>query len=114
MAGLSMGSLQTLQVGLTHLDQFAWLGVFSRPPTPFDPENQFNGVLENPDNLNDNLELFWWGAGTVETSIYDKTKEILQDFENRGIEYTFFESPGTAHDWQTWRRSLFHFASLIF
>lgn len=114
MAGLSMGSLQTLQVGLTHLDQFAWLGVFSRPPTPFDAESQFNGVLNDPDALNDRLELFWWGAGTVEASINDKTREILQDFDDRGIGYTFFESPGTAHDWQTWRRSLFHFAQLIF
>ena len=31
MAGLSMGSMQTLQITLNHLDQFAWIGAMSGP-----------------------------------------------------------------------------------
>lgn len=66
LAGLSMGSLQTLQIGLTNLNMFAWLGVFSRPPGEFDTVNGFNGVLSNPALVNSSLRLFWWGAGTTE------------------------------------------------
>ena len=28
--------------------------------------------------------------------------------------HTYYESEGTAHEWQTWRRSLFGFAPLLF
>jgi enterochelin esterase-like enzyme len=31
-----------------------------------------------------------------------------------GIEVKFYESPGTAHEWQTWRRDLNLFAPLLF
>jgi hypothetical protein len=31
-----------------------------------------------------------------------------------GIEHVFYESPGTAHEWQTWRRDLNLFAPLLF
>ena len=34
--------------------------------------------------------------------------------EKQGIKYTWYESPGTAHEWLTWRRDLQHFAGLIF
>ena len=114
MAGLSMGSMQTMQVGLTHLDQFAWLGIFSRPPVPFDAEKGFNGVLNNPDLVNSGLRLFWWGIGTTEVPMMNKGKEILRGFDASGIHYELYESPGTAHEWQTWRRCLYQFAGKIF
>jgi enterochelin esterase-like enzyme len=31
-----------------------------------------------------------------------------------GIEHVFYESPGTDHEWQTWRRSLKDFAPRLF
>jgi enterochelin esterase family protein len=31
-----------------------------------------------------------------------------------GIHHVFFESPGTAHEWQTWRRDLYDFAPRLF
>jgi enterochelin esterase family protein len=31
-----------------------------------------------------------------------------------GINVIFYESPGTAHEWQTWRRDLSLFAPLLF
>jgi enterochelin esterase family protein len=34
--------------------------------------------------------------------------------EKIGIKSTFYVSPGTAHEWQTWRRSLHEFAPLLF
>jgi S-formylglutathione hydrolase FrmB len=34
--------------------------------------------------------------------------------EKIGIQNTVYVSPNTAHEWQTWRRSLHEFASLLF
>ena len=34
--------------------------------------------------------------------------------DQAGIKNVFFESPGTAHEWQTWRRSLNDFAPRLF
>jgi enterochelin esterase-like enzyme len=31
-----------------------------------------------------------------------------------GVDAHYYESPGTAHEWQTWRRSLHRFAQLLF
>jgi enterochelin esterase family protein len=30
------------------------------------------------------------------------------------IQHVFYESPGTAHEWQTWRRDLNNFAPRLF
>src|SRR5262249_7491036 len=49
MAGLSMGSMQTLELTLHHLDQFAWIGAMSRPPMQkFDVAAAYDGVFRNP------------------------------------------------------------------
>jgi enterochelin esterase family protein len=34
--------------------------------------------------------------------------------ERAGIKSTFYSSPGTDHEWQTWRRSLHDFAPRLF
>jgi len=34
--------------------------------------------------------------------------------DDAGIEYVYFESPGTAHEWLTWRRDLKDFAPRLF
>jgi enterochelin esterase family protein len=34
--------------------------------------------------------------------------------EQAGIKTVYYESPGTSHEWHTWRRSLREFAPLLF
>ncbi len=34
--------------------------------------------------------------------------------EKQDIDYTFYSSPETAHEWLTWRRSLYQYAQLLF
>ena len=34
--------------------------------------------------------------------------------EKLGVKHTYYESRETAHEWQTWRRSLHEFAPLLF
>jgi enterochelin esterase family protein len=115
MAGLSMGSLQTLSTSLHHLDTISSLGVFSRPPIDdFDPKTIYGGVMADPGVFNKKVHLFWWGAGTAEPGIYESVKATLINLDSAGIHYRFVEYPGLSHEWQVWRKQLNDFAPLLF
>jgi enterochelin esterase-like enzyme len=117
MAGLSMGSGQTLTSGLNNLDTFSYLGIFSRRPwsaEEFNIQKSFGGVFTDADAFNKKVKLFWWGAGTAEEGIYHATKATLADLAKVGIKSVFVEFPGTSHEWQTWRKSLYDFAQRLF
>jgi enterochelin esterase-like enzyme len=115
LAGLSMGGIETLQVGLGHLDQFAYLGAFSAPSfSKFDVETSFGGVFKDAQAANQKIRLLWLGAGTKETQIHDSVLEMHQALDKAGVRNVFFESKGTAHEWQTWRRDLRDFAPRLF
>jgi enterochelin esterase-like enzyme len=114
MAGLSMGSVQTLYIGLTNLDTFAYLGIFSRRPMSPEEFGNFSSIFADVEALNQKLKLFWWGAGTAEEGIYNATKANLAELAQVGIKSVFVEFPGTSHEWQTWRKSLNDFAPRLF
>jgi len=113
MAGLSMGGRQTYQIGLGNLDTFSHLGMFSG--AIFD-------VAALPEPMNDvadfnrRVHAFFLSAGTEgnDVRIHDSLKDIYDRATAAGIHATFYESPGTRHEWQTWRRSLHEFAPLLF
>lgn len=114
MAGLSMGSVQTLYIGLNNLDTFAYLGIFSRRPMSPEEFGNLASVFADADAFNKKVKLFWWGAGTAEEGIYNATKANLAELAKIGIQSVFVEFPGTSHEWQTWRKSLYDFASRLF
>lgn len=41
-------------------------------------------------------------------------KTSYEAFKAAGINSVYYESPGTAHEWLTWRRSLYDFAPRLF
>src|SRR5258706_1920921 len=114
MAGLSMGGMQTMQIGLTHLDKFGWLGAFSAPTRNFDLKSSYNGVFTDAAAFNKQVHLLWLGAGTAETQIHDGAKSVHDALASAGIQNVFVESQGTAHEWQTWRRALNDFVPRLF
>ena len=117
IAGLSMGSVQTLYIGLSNLDTFSYLGIFSRRPmdaNEFNIEKSFGGVFTNAEAFNQKVHLFWWGAGTAEEGIYNAAKANLAELTRIGIKSVFVEFSGTSHEWQTWRKSLYDFAQRLF
>jgi enterochelin esterase-like enzyme len=120
MAGLSMGGMQTFQVTLKHLDLFAYIGGFSGAGggfggVPFDPKTAHNGVMADAGEFNKKVLLLWLGIGTAEPKrMYDSVKRYHEALEKAGIKHVYYESPGTAHEWQTWRRCLREFAPLLF
>jgi enterochelin esterase-like enzyme len=122
MAGLSMGGMQTFQITLNNLDTFSYIGGFSGAGAAFvfggnkpDPRTAYNGVLSDPAAFNKRVHLVWLGVGTAEPERMHTGLVSFNDFlEQAGIHHVFYESPGTAHEWQTWRRDLHLFAPLLF
>jgi enterochelin esterase-like enzyme len=118
MAGLSMGSCQTLQTAMNNLDLFAYIGVFSGPPYANEEEIGFRaalgGALDDVAAFNARVRLFWFGAGLAEARELGFTRSRDKELEPTGIRYTVWETPDVAHEWLTWRRCLNEFAPQLF
>ena len=115
MAGLSMGGMQTLNLTLTHLDQFAWIGAMSSPPRQgFDVATAYDGAFKDAALFNRKVKLLWIGAGTAEGRFHEQAVNVHEALTRAGIRNVFYSSPGTDHEWQTWRRSLNDFAPRLF
>ena len=114
MAGLSWGGLQTFNITLNNLDKFAYIGGFSGAGR-IDLNNldaAYNGVFKDPAVFNDKVNVFFLGVGSEENP--ERTKGLSDGLKNAGINNIYYESPGTAHEFLTWRRCLNEFAPLIF
>jgi enterochelin esterase family protein len=114
MAGLSMGSMQTLQITLRNLDKFSWIGLFSGATVNGDLDTGYDGVMKNSDEFNKRVHLLWIGAGTTETRLMDALKTSGELLTRRGIKHVIFTSEGTAHEWHSWRRHLNDFVPRLF
>jgi enterochelin esterase-like enzyme len=54
-------------------------------------------------------------VGTAEPArMLTGIRGLHEALQQAGIRHVYYESPQTAHEWQTWRRSLRQYASLIF
>jgi enterochelin esterase family protein len=120
MAGLSMGGMQTFQITLKRLDLFSHIGGFSgagggMATSPLDLKTAFGGVLSDAAAFNKKVRLVWIGIGTKEPErMYQSVKNFHETLEKADIKHVYYESPGTDHEWQTWRRSLAEFAPRLF
>jgi enterochelin esterase-like enzyme len=110
LAGLSMGGNQTLQVGLTHLDLFRYIGAFS--PVVINPEQAFKGVLEDPSGTNKRLKLFYIYIGKLDT-LYASNQNFDKLLKDRKVKHEFVETEEW-HVWRNWRDYLADFAPRLF
>ncbi len=122
MAGLSMGGMQTFQVTFDHLDLFSYIGGFSGAAgqmvlgnRSLDPKSDFNGALADPTAFAKRVHLLWIGVGTEEPAMmHAGLARLHTSLDDAHVKHVFYESPGTAHEWQTWRRDLKDFAPRLF
>ena len=122
MAGLSMGGMQTFQVTFDHLDLFSYIGGFSGAGgqmvlgnRSLDPKTDFHGALADPAAFAKRVHLLWIGVGTEEPAMMHAGLVRLHDsLTEAHVDHVFYESPGTSHEWQTWRRDLKDFAPRLF
>lgn len=120
IAGLSMGANQTMRIMMNHLDTFSQYGGFSGtsnyPNTDaIDVSTFLDGKYKDGDALNKKIKLFWLGLGTKEPVPFPKSVGAFRAMlDQQKIKYVYYESPETAHEWLTWRRCLYQFASKLF
>jgi enterochelin esterase family protein len=114
MAGLSMGAGQTAQIALGHLDIFSHVGLMSGGAlADLDPETSYGGVFADADAFNEKVRLLWLSIGTAEWH-RQPYRDLRENLDRLGVNYRYFESRGTSHEWQTWRKSLHGMAPLLF
>jgi enterochelin esterase family protein len=102
-----MGGAQTRQITLANLDKFSHIGMFSGGSIAAnDP------ALADPDAFKKKVKLVFVSYGGKEKTETAKANHAA--LEKLGVKSVYYESPGTAHEWQSWRRSLYQFAPLLF
>ena len=117
MAGLSMGGMQTRTITLAHLDTFSHIGVFSGGSIAVTNITDLAAFKEK-------VKLVFISYGSRELGanrggggrggLGGDPKANVAALKEAGINSVFYESPDTAHEWQSWRRSLHEIASLLF
>jgi enterochelin esterase-like enzyme len=112
IAGLSLGGTQTYQISQANLDKFAYIGIFSAPFGFPGVESGYNGLLAKPAEFAKQVKVFYVSMGSKEGP--GSGRAIHETLEKAGVKHVYYEAPGTAHEFQTWRKSLFGFAQLIF
>ncbi len=114
MAGLSMGGGHTFQTVMPNLDKFAWMGGFSGGASAVDQiDTAYDGIYTDPARLNRELKLLFVSIGSEERP--ERVRDFANALKAKGMtNVVYYESPGTAHEWLTWRRSLREFAPLLF
>jgi enterochelin esterase family protein len=102
MSGLSMGAMMTKSVTLANLDKFAYIGLFS-------------GGTIAPAELTDKskVKLVFMSYGSRERGS-EGVKAAADVLNQAGVKSVSYVSPLTAHEWQSWRRSLKEYAQLLF
>jgi enterochelin esterase family protein len=71
--------------------------------------------MADPAAFSKKVKLVWIGIGTKEPErMYQSVHTFHEALTQAGIQHTYWESPGTSHEWLTWRRDLHEFAPLMF
>jgi S-formylglutathione hydrolase FrmB len=138
MAGLSMGGMQTASITMVNLDKFYYIGLFSGgtaagfgaggrgspipmgnpapAPASLNLQSIYSGAMANPEEFNKKVKVFFFSTGTkppLENP--DGLKKHQEQLVAAGIKNSrLYISEGTSHEWQTWRRSLYQFAPMLF
>jgi enterochelin esterase-like enzyme len=106
IAGLSMGSSQSLTIGLRHLDRFSHIGAFSGAG------NRAEWEKADPALINKQLKLLWLGCGN-EDFAFAGMKGLHDLFDQKKVKHTWNES-GAGHSWPNWQVYLSKYAQLLF
>lgn len=115
MAGLSMGGFETRLITLKNLDIFSHIGLFSGGSISLED-------VKNTPNFKEKVKLVFVSFGGREIDAMKNSNrnfwgdpvENTNAITKEGVNTHFYVSLETAHEWQSWRRSLYEFAQLVF
>ena len=108
LAGLSMGGGQSLNFGLANLDTFAWVGGFSSAPNT-KPGAE---LLPDPEKAKKQLKLLFISCGNKD-GLIRISQGVHAYLKEKEVPHTWHVDEH-AHDFQHWKKALYHFAQLIF
>src|SRR5574344_115136 len=112
MAGLSMGGMETKASSLSHPEVFSWVGIFSGGAITPEEAASAQGFSKT-----NKLVFVSYGSRELEnrnTGFGGNPEDAVNGLKNAGLNARFYVSPQTAHEWQSWRRSLYQFAQILF
>jgi enterochelin esterase-like enzyme len=115
IAGLSMGGAHTLEISMSDLGDYGFVGVFSSGVFGINDDDSFESEHEaalTDASLRDGLDYFWFGIGD-EDFLLDTARATVDMFESHGFDVTYHESGG-GHTWMNWRDYLHDFAQQLF
>ena len=108
LAGLSMGGGQSLNFGLSHLDQFAWVGGFSSAPNTKPAKD----LVPDPAAAKEKLKLLFLSCGNKD-GLMRVSQGVHAYLKENNVPHVWHVD-GNAHDATHWRHSLYHFAQKLF
>jgi len=109
-----MGGMQTRVITLANSNVFSHVGIFSGGSISVEDVKNAPGFKEK-----NKLVFVSFGSRELENrrpggAFGGDPKVTTDSLNNIGIKTHFYVSPLTAHEWQSWRRSLHEFAPLLF
>jgi enterochelin esterase family protein len=105
IAGVSMGGLEALTVGLNNPRQFAWIGSFSAAFP------NIHNML--PASTRDDYGLIWMACGVADHWVLRGNRRVVAALRKRDLSVTWLVTPG-AHHWLVWQDDFVRFAPLLF
>jgi enterochelin esterase-like enzyme len=106
IAGLSMGGGQSLNIGLGHLDTFAWIGGFSSAPNT----RPAAGLV--PARASEQLRLLYLSCGDKD-GLINISQAVHRYLKQHDVQH-MWNVDGYGHDRESWAENLYHFAQLVF
>ena len=117
LAGLSMGGMQTKSISLPNIDKFSYIGIFSGG-------NIMSQDIIDMDAFKKQVKVVFMSYGSRESSAPrgggnnpsgpEGAKLATAALTKEGIKAVCYISPDSAHDFTSWKRSLYYFTSLLF
>ncbi|MDX2020009.1 MAG: alpha/beta hydrolase-fold protein [Deltaproteobacteria bacterium] len=101
IVGLSMGGEQSLTLGMSHPEVFAWVGGMSSATRNTEA---FAAALAKPAELNKKLRLLWIAIGK-DDFLLEANHKFIDELKGKGIAFEYKETEG-AHAWPVWRSYL--------
>ena len=105
MAGLSWGGHQTFDLVMNNMDKFGG-AIFG-----LDINTTYDGAFSRSEEFNRRIHYLFLSCGSEENF---GTEKLVNDLRSAGIKVDYYVSPGTHHEWLTWRRSLKEFVPHLF
>ena len=113
LSGLSMGGIQTLNIGLHHLGTFRYVAVMSSGwISEADREFFYQAQAAQIPKYNSQLKLFWWGWGETDIARANGLA-VIGKFKSAGVKIETMETPG-GHEWANWRLYLHEIVPMLF